>query len=177
MSGSVIWNHIYFYRRKLLKHNNKKMTKIKELTPRQGNVNVEGTITEIGETKSFNKFGRQLIVADAILKDSSGAIKLTLWNDDVKKYKPGDKVKIANGYVGEFQGEKQLTSGKYGKIEKVGEGEIEEDVEEKSEVSADDEELEDAPLKEEETSEKPEGVLDEEIEEPEGVEKGDEDGF
>ena len=63
----------------------------------------------------------------------------------------------------EFQGEKQLTSGKFGKIEKVGEGEIEEDVDEKAEVSADDEDLEDAPV--------------EESEEPEGVEKIEEDEF
>jgi len=154
------------------------MTKIKELTPRQGNVNVEGTITEVGETKSFNKFGRQLIVADAILKDDSGAVKLTLWNDDVSKYKAGDKIKIANGYVGEFQGEKQLTAGKFGKIEKIGEGEIEEAVEEKSEIDASDENLEDAPLAEEEASEKPEGVLnEEEAEEPEGVEKIEEEEF
>jgi len=140
------------------------MTKIKELTPRQGNVNVEGAITEIGETKSFNKFGRQLIVADSILKDDSGAVKLTLWNDDVSKYKVGDKIKIVNGYVGEFQGEKQLTAGKFGKIEKIGEGEVEEAVEEKSEIEASDENLEEAPVEGAE-------VAEEEAEEPEGVEK------
>src|SRR3989344_1469322 len=141
------------------------MTKISELMPRQGNVNVEGVITEVGEARTFSKFGRPLVVANAILKDSSGSVKLTLWNDDASKYKAGDKIKIDNGYVGEFQGEKQLTSGKFGKMEKV---------DEKSEVSADDESLEDAPVEEEETSEKPDGVLDEEAEEPEGVEKGDE---
>ncbi|MDP3026462.1 MAG: single-stranded DNA-binding protein [Nanoarchaeota archaeon] len=146
------------------------MTKIKELTPRQGNVNVEGTITEVGETKSFNKFGRQLLVADAILKDDSGAVKLTLWNDDVSKYKAGDKIKIANGYVGEFQGEKQLTAGKFGKIEKIGEGEIEEGVEEKSEIDASDENLEDAPVEGAE-------VAEEAAEEPEGVEKIEEEEF
>lgn len=140
------------------------MTKMKELTPKQGNVNVEGVITEIGETKSFNKFGRQLTVSDAILKDDSGAVKLTLWNDDVSKYKIGDKIKIANGYVGEFQGEKQLTAGKFGKIEKIGEGEVEEGVEEKSEIEASDENLEDAPVEGAEVAEK-------ESEEPEGVEK------
>ena len=57
------------------------MAKISELTVRQGNVDVEGTIKEIGEIKNFNKFGRELRVANAILKDDSGTIKLTLWND------------------------------------------------------------------------------------------------
>ena len=99
------------------------MTKISELMIRQGSVEIEGTIKEIGETRTFNKFGRELKVADAILEDESGAIKLSLWNQDTENFKVGDKVKIINGYVGEFQGEKQLTAGKYGKIEKIGKGE------------------------------------------------------
>ena len=97
------------------------MTNISELMVKQGNVEVQGVIKEIGETKTFNKFGKELKVADAILEDESGSIKLTLWNDDSQRYKEGDKVKITNGYVNEFQGEKQLTAGKYGKIEKISE--------------------------------------------------------
>jgi len=97
--------------------------KISELTIRQGNVEVEGTIKEIGEVRSFDRFGRQIRVADAILEDDSGTIKLSLWNEDIDNFKTGDKVRIVNGCVNEFQGEKQLTSGKFGKLEKVGEGE------------------------------------------------------
>ncbi|MDD5193698.1 MAG: OB-fold nucleic acid binding domain-containing protein [Candidatus Nanoarchaeia archaeon] len=97
------------------------MTKISELTSKQGNVNVEGVIKELGEKRTFNKYGRQLIVVNAILDDGSGTIKLTLWNDDADRFREGDSIKITNGYVSEFQGEKQLTSGKFGKIEKVGE--------------------------------------------------------
>ncbi|MBS3093731.1 DNA-binding protein [Candidatus Pacearchaeota archaeon] len=92
---------------------------IAELTIKQDNVEVEGTILNIGETRSFNKFGKQLTVANAMLQDESGSIKLTLWNDDVTRFKDGDKIKIKNGFVGEFQGEKQLTSGKFGSIEKL----------------------------------------------------------
>ena len=67
---------------------------ISELTAGQGSVNVQGTITEVGETRSFNKFGKELKVGNAILKDDSGSIKLTLWNDDADKYKEGDSVEI-----------------------------------------------------------------------------------
>ena len=95
---------------------------IKELRAGQGNVNVQGTITEVGEIRIFNKFGKELKVANAILKDDSGTIKLTLWNDEADKYKEGDEIKIENGYVNEFQGEPQLTAGKFGKIVVVGEG-------------------------------------------------------
>lgn len=95
------------------------MGKISELRVGQGNVEVSGEITELGNTRVFNKYGRELKVADAILKDDSGSIKLTLWNDDIMRFKEGDSVKVINGYVSEFQGEKQLTSGKFGRMEKV----------------------------------------------------------
>jgi len=90
---------------------------INDLQSGQGNVNVEGTISEMGEVRTFNKFGKELRVVNAILKDETGSIKLSLWNDDVVRFKEGDKVKVVNGYVNEFQGENQLTSGKFGKIE------------------------------------------------------------
>jgi replication factor A1 len=95
------------------------MTTIKELTAGQGSVEVEGTLKEMGEPRTFNKFGRELRVTNAVLEDDSGSVKLSLWNDDVDRFKEGDKVKIINGYVNEFQGEPQLTSGKFGSIEKV----------------------------------------------------------
>ena len=53
------------------------------------------------------------------LKTDSGEIKITLWNDDCENINEGDKVKVVNGYVREFQGEKQLSAGKFGKIEKI----------------------------------------------------------
>lgn len=99
------------------------MTKISELQAGQEDVEVEGTIKEFEEMKEFEKFGKQLKLRNAVLEDDSGSVKLTLWNEDAEKYKVGDKVKISKGYVNEFKDEKQLTSGKFGIIEKVGEGE------------------------------------------------------
>ncbi|MBM3234073.1 DNA-binding protein [Candidatus Pacearchaeota archaeon] len=93
--------------------------KISELKVGQGRVEVSGIVKKISDTRVFNKYGRELKVADAILEDDSGAIKLALWNDDITKIKEGDKIKITNGFVNEFQAEKQLTAGKYGKIEVV----------------------------------------------------------
>jgi len=91
--------------------------KISELKPGQGNIDIIGVIKEVGEERTFNKYGRELRVSNAVIEDESGSIKLTLWNEDCGKFKEGDKVHIINGYVSEFQGEMQLTSGKFGKIE------------------------------------------------------------
>jgi replication factor A1 len=96
------------------------MVKISELKAGSGNNNVEGEITEMGEPREVvTRFGKRTRVADAKLKDDSGEIQLTLWDEDVGKFSAGDKVKIENGWVSEFRGNVQLSAGKYGKITKA----------------------------------------------------------
>ena len=96
--------------------------KLAELQARQGNVDVEVTIVNKGDVRSFSKFGKEGTVCNAQIKDDSGEMKLTLWNEQVEQVNVGDKVKITNGYVGEWQGEKQLSTGKFGKLEVTGKG-------------------------------------------------------
>ena len=81
---------------------------------------VEGEITELEEPKKITtKFGKQLTVANGVLKDDSGEIKLALWNEDTAKFVNGDKVRITNGWVSEFQDELKVSSGRNGTIEKI----------------------------------------------------------
>lgn len=96
---------------------------IKDLQVRQGDVDVVVDVVDVGETREFEKFGKTGRVATAVAKDETGDIKLTLWNDDIDHIKAGDKIHIINGYVSEWQGEKQLTTGKFGRLEVVGESE------------------------------------------------------
>jgi len=97
--------------------------KIADIKPNQGSINIEAVVTEISEPREINKYGRTLKVATATLKDDSGEIKLTLWNDEIAKVKTGAKIRITNGYAKQFQDELQLTAGKFGKIEVIGEAE------------------------------------------------------
>ena len=90
---------------------------IKDLQVRQGDVDVVVDVVDVGETREFEKFGKTGRVATAVAKDETGDIKLTLWNDDIDHIKAGDKIHIINGYVSEWQGEKQLTTGKFGQLE------------------------------------------------------------
>src|SRR3990167_3164149 len=97
---------------------------IKDLKPKQGNVDLTVDVVDVGVTREFQKFGKPGKVATAIAKDESGDIKLTLWNEDIEKVKAGDKVHLISGYVNEWQGEMQLTTGRMGKMEIVGKAEI-----------------------------------------------------
>jgi ssDNA-binding replication factor A large subunit len=78
---------------------------------------IEGTIDTVSEPRTVNlRTGGQAQVADAMLKDDTGQIKLTLWDAQIKMVKPGSKVRIENGYITSFKGENSLNVGKYGKL-------------------------------------------------------------
>ena len=94
--------------------------KVKELKPRQGSVDIVVDVVDVGSPREFQKFGKPGRVSTAIAKDETGDIKLTLWNEDIEKVNAGDKIHLTNGYVNEWQGELQLTTGKLGKLEVVG---------------------------------------------------------
>ena len=95
--------------------------KVSELKVGQGKVDINLEVKSKGPVRSFDKFGKQLRVCNAEAVDTDGGkITLSLWNDDVEKIKEGDFIKVANGYVSEFNGQKQLGSGKFGTIEVVG---------------------------------------------------------
>jgi replication factor A1 len=97
---------------------------IKDLQAKQGNVDLTFEVIEKGDVREFQKFGKSGRVCNAVAKDETGTIKLTLWNDDIDKINVGDKVHLINGYVNEFQGELQLTTGKFGKFEVIGKAEV-----------------------------------------------------
>lgn len=90
--------------------------KISELKPGMGNVNLEAEVVEVKTPREINKYGRNLRVADVILRDDTGTITLALWNENIEKVSEGKKVKLENGYVNTWQDNIQLTLGKFGKI-------------------------------------------------------------
>jgi replication factor A1 len=79
-------------------------------------VTVEANVTEKGETREVRSRYKDETyqVADAVVADESGSIKLTLWNEQIDQVNVGNKVKIENGYVTSFKGEIQLNVGKFG---------------------------------------------------------------
>ena len=94
--------------------------KISELRAGLKNVSVTGKIESVGQPRTVNlKSGGTSDVADAIISDETGTIKLSLWGDDIGKVQAGDRVSVENGYINTFKGENSLSVGKFGKLQKV----------------------------------------------------------
>jgi replication factor A1 len=94
--------------------------KISELKAGMRNVSVTGKVDSVGEPRTVNlKAGGTNDVADAIISDESGSIKLSLWGEDINKVRAGDRVSIENGYINTFKGENSINIGKFGKLSKV----------------------------------------------------------
>ena len=94
------------------------MFKIKELQTGMKQVEVEADVVDKGNPRQVqSRFGNQTLnVADAVVQDDTGTIKLALWNEQIDQVNVGDKIKIENGYITSFKGEIQLNIGKYGKL-------------------------------------------------------------
>ena len=90
--------------------------KISELQPK-GKAELTAEVVDLGEIRTFNKSGKEGRVLNAKIKDDSGEVTLTLWNDEVDKVKKGSKISLKNGYVSEYQGELQVSAGKFGTLE------------------------------------------------------------
>jgi replication factor A1 len=91
--------------------------KIAELRSGMRSINVEASVVSVSEPRTVNKRdGGTAKVADVIIKDESGEMKLSLWEDQIGMVRAGSKISIENGYTTSFRGENQLSVGKYGKL-------------------------------------------------------------
>ena len=79
-------------------------------------VNVAAKVIEKSETREVSSRYKDetYLVADALISDETGTIKLTLWNEQIEQVKVDDTVKVENGYITTFRGEIQLNVGRYG---------------------------------------------------------------
>lgn len=94
------------------------MVAIKDLNDGMKRVSVEAKVVEKSDTREVrSKYKDETYrIADAVVADETGSIKLTLWNEQIEQVNVGDNIKIENGYVTSFKGEIQLNVGKFGKL-------------------------------------------------------------
>ncbi len=97
--------------------------KIGELETGMNNVAVTADVKEITDVREVQtKFGPNT-VANAIIEDDTGSIKMVLWGKQVDNVKPGTRIEIKGAYVKDWRDEKQLNLPRNGEITTIeGEG-------------------------------------------------------
>ena len=83
-------------------------------------VSVKARVLEIARPiLVFTRFGNYASVANALIADETGTIKLCLWNEQINSISIGDTIQIENASVSTFRGERQLRIGKKGMLSAV----------------------------------------------------------
>ncbi len=80
---------------------------------------LELVIQEKGSARDFtSRMGSSGKVCDAKAVDDEGQeVSVSLWNEEIERVKPKDRIRITNGWAREWRGNLQVTAGRYGKLD------------------------------------------------------------
>jgi len=95
--------------------------KIEELKPRMKRVDITFKVVDKGEVRevtSRRTFDTHKI-ADAIVGDETGTVKLPLWNETIESIEVGRTYRLENRYTGLFRGNLQLKIGRHSELKKA----------------------------------------------------------
>jgi replication factor A1 len=93
---------------------------IRDLRTGMSQVNLKAKVLEIPKPKLvFTRFGNYASVANALIADETGTIKLCLWNEQINSISIGDTIQIGNARTSTFRGERQLNIGKKGTLSNI----------------------------------------------------------
>ena len=73
---------------------------------------LEATVASVGSTREVDTSRGPAEVADAVLQDASGTVKLVLWGPQITKVQAGQRVRLAGAWVKEYRGRLQLSLGR-----------------------------------------------------------------
>ena len=93
---------------------------IKDLKAGMKRIHLKARVTEISKPKLvLTRFNDYVVFANATLSDETSTIKLTLWNGRINMVSINDMVQVENANVVMFRGEKQLRTGRKGRLKVV----------------------------------------------------------
>jgi replication factor A1 len=109
-----------FHRYSIIKDSKPHSFPIGDLRMGMKKVNVKAKVLEIAKpTFVFTRFGNYASVANALIADETGTIKLCLWNEQIDSISIGDTVQIENASTSTFRGERQLRIGRKGILRNI----------------------------------------------------------
>jgi len=80
------------------------------------NLNLTVKVVEIGRHRTVSTRFGDARTAIAQVENETGRINLKLWRDQADLVKPGDVIKIENGFAALFNGETEINVGSRGRI-------------------------------------------------------------
>ena len=108
-----------------MRESNPPATFISDLRPSRV-ATIEATVSELQPARDIETRGeRKTRVRNGRLKDQTGEITFILWGAEVDLVERGDRVRIVEGWVKDYQGRPQLSLGRTGKLEKLAPGDQE----------------------------------------------------
>jgi len=91
--------------------------KIGDLKTGMKKVSLKAKVLELPEPKMvYTRYGTTAYVSNALIKDETGSIRMSLWNQQINTVHKDDVVNIENGKVAWFSGERQLRIGRRGSL-------------------------------------------------------------
>jgi ssDNA-binding replication factor A large subunit len=87
--------------------------RIEEIESNSKVISLVVTIDSVEEPKTTPS-GTQF--QDGIVSDETGQVKIVFWDEQVGKFRVGDKILVNSGWAKTFNEELQISSGKFGKI-------------------------------------------------------------
>jgi len=93
--------------------------KVKDLRPESKVDVLELTVREKGAVREFtSRTGGSGKVCDAKAVDDEGLeVSVSLWNEEIERVQPNDRIRITNGWAREWRGNLQVSAGRFGKLE------------------------------------------------------------
>ena len=83
-------------------------------------ISLRAKVVEVSKpTFVVTRFGNCASVANAMVSDETGKIKLCLWNDQINSVTVGDTVQIENARISAFRNERQMRVGKKGVLRRI----------------------------------------------------------
>jgi replication factor A1 len=95
---------------------------IRDLRSGMNKVCLNAKVLEISKPNQVHtRYGNYANVANALIADETGTIRLCLWNEQINCISTGDNIRIENARASTFKGERQLNIGKKGLISSINE--------------------------------------------------------
>jgi replication factor A1 len=92
-------------------------SKIGDLKVGMKKVSLKAKVLEIPKSRIVQtRYGTAAFVSNAHIKDETGSMKMSLWNQQIDTVHKGDVIDVKNGKVTWFSGERQLRLGKSGSL-------------------------------------------------------------